>query len=88
MFRAIPKYYRSLKDELPDKLKKMDDENKSGKEVFKAAGGYVGMLKGLVQGDLKNGWATFGTDIGLIHDIVPVKELVDRLYKGVPEDQR
>lgn len=85
MFRYFMKFYRSLPGELPNKLVQMDEEGKSREEIFAAGHGAKGMLSGMVEGDLSNGIASFGTGIGLVHEIKPAAEIVEDLYKGVPD---
>ncbi len=87
-YKAEPKYYRSLPGELPNKLVQMYDEGKSGKEIWQAANSYQGLINGMVKGDLAHGFASFGMGISFIHKIEPAAKVVDRLYAGVPKDQR
>lgn len=85
MFRYYMKFYRSLPGELPDKLVKMDEELKTRDEIFAAGHGGQGLVNGMVEGDLSNGIASFGTGIGLVHKIKPAAEIVNDLYSGVPK---
>ena len=78
LFSAEPKYYRSLPGELPNRLVQLTDEGKSKKEVWRAANAY----------DLNKGYASFGLGISFIHQIDPIDKVVDRIYSGVPEEQR
>lgn len=84
MFKAEPKYYRSIPGTLPAKLVKMSEEGKSNEEVWRAADHYKGMQRGMVEGDLDNGYASFGMGMSFIKKIEPVKTVVDRLAKGIP----
>lgn len=87
-YRCPPRFVRSLKSPLSDRLKQMSDEGKSMQEIFDVANHYTGLLPGMLGGDLTGGYATFGNGISLVKDIAPAKEIVDRLYAGVPKEQR
>ena len=88
LFSAEPKYYRSLPGELPNRLVQLTDEGKSKEEVWRAANAYRGMHDGMIDGDLSKGYASFGLGISFIHQIDPIDKVVDRIYSGVPEEQR
>lgn len=88
MFKALPRFYRSLPGKLPNHLLEMSQEGKSKEEVWAAADHYNGMRTGMLEGDLDHGFASFGMGMSFIHDIAPVKTVVDRMYAGIPEDQR
>lgn len=83
MFKYYIKFYRSLPGKLPNKLLKMDEEGKSRDEIFAAGHGAVGLLNGMVEGNLSDGIASFGTGVGLIHEIKPAAEIVNDLYQGI-----
>lgn len=88
MYRAVPAFYRSLPGNLPNKLMKMNKEGKTGQEIFQAAHQYQGLIDGMLKGDLDNGYATFGMGISFINKIEPAAQIVDRLYSGVPAENR
>lgn len=88
LFSAEPKYYRSLPGKLPNRLVRLTDEGKSKEEVWRAANAYRGMHDGMVDGDLGKGYASFGLGISFIHQIDSIDKVVDRIYSGVPEEQR
>lgn len=86
LYRAVPAFYRSLPGELPNKLAKMNEEGKTGKEIFAAANNYQGMINGMVKGDFSTGYASFGMGISFIHEIKPAAQIVEELNQGVPEN--
>lgn len=86
MYRTIPRFYRSLPGELPNKLMQMDKDGATAEEISEASHSGMGLVNGMVEGDLTNGIASFGTGIGLVHDIKPAAEIVADLVKGLPEE--
>ena len=56
--------------------------------MWRAANAYRGMHDGMVDGDLGKGYASFGLGISFIHQIDSIDKVVDRIYSGVPEEQR
>lgn len=88
MFRAPNSFYRSLPGKLPNKLVEMDKAGASADEIWQAAGDYACLLNGMLLGNLDKGIASFGLGISLIHSIDPVKDIVDRMYEGVPKESR
>lgn len=83
-----PRFGRSLKSPLSDRLKQMSDQGKSKQAIFDAADNFTGLLPGMLGGDLTGGYATFGNGISLVKDIAPAEEIVNRLYAGIPQKQR
>lgn len=83
LYRTEPDFYRSLPGALPDHLQQMSDEGASRAQINRAANGYRGMKNGMFLGDLQQGYASFGTGLGLIHSIDPVSVIVDRLLERV-----
>lgn len=60
LFKALPKYYRSVPGNLPNRLVEMGDNGASNETVWRTAGNYSGMRTGMLLGDLDNGFASFG----------------------------
>lgn len=88
MFRAPNSFYRSLPGELPDKLVEMDKKGATADEIWAAAGDYDDLRQGMLFGKLDKGIASFGLGISMIHSIDPVAKVVNRIYSGIPEDER
>lgn len=88
MYRAKPKFLRSIKGSLPNKLAKMDKEGKSSQEIFEAMHEYQGLIDAMLTGDLSKGWATFGNGISFIHKVQSAAEIVNDLYQGVPKEDK
>lgn len=88
LFRWTTGHYRSLPGKLPSKLVQMDKDLKPTKEIFDAAHGVTGILNGMAKGDLNDGYASPGCGITLQHKIEPAKDIVARLYAGVPEKEK
>lgn len=88
MYRALPAYYRSIPGALPNHLVEMDSEGATNADIFKTGGNYAGMRTGMLLGDLSHGYASFGLGISMIHSIDSVKDIVDRLYAGIPVESR
>lgn len=88
LFRWTTGYYYSLLGKLPSKLVQMDKDLKPTKEIFAAAHGVTGILNGMAKGDLDDGYASPGCGITLQHKIEPAKDIIARLYAGVPEEAK
>ncbi len=86
MYRTVPAWYRSLSGPLPDELLRMSRAGATEEEIYKAQHAYIGMRDGMLFGDLAKGYASFGLGITQIHSIEPVKAVMDRLMRGVPEE--
>ncbi|MDY4761205.1 nitronate monooxygenase family protein [Streptococcus thoraltensis] len=83
LYRTKPAYYRSLPGKLPNKLAEMDHNLESNEDIFKASNPASGMRKGMLDGDLSDGFASFGLGISMIHSIDPVATIIDRLMNGI-----
>lgn len=88
LFNAEPQFYRSIPGNLPSKLDQLSNQGATHQEIWKLAGRYGGMREGMLLGDLKHGYASFGLGMSFIKEITTVSQVVDKLYQGVPEDQR
>lgn len=85
MYRAFPGYYRSLPGKLADKLVTLDKSGASGRDIFTAAGAFEGMHQGMILGNLDQGYASLGLGISSVHEIKPVKKIVDELADGIAQ---
>lgn len=85
LFKAIPKYYRSIPGNLPQHLIELGDSGKTNKEVWNADNGYSGMRTGMLLGDLDNGYASFGLGMSMIHEITTVNDVITNLSLGIPK---
>ncbi|MFC6323160.1 NAD(P)H-dependent flavin oxidoreductase [Companilactobacillus baiquanensis] len=83
-YRTQPAYYRSLPGELPNKLVEMSNNGASRSEIASASNGGDGMRLGMLEGDLSQGYASFGLGISQISKIESVSTIMDKLYAGVP----
>ncbi len=79
MYRDVPKYYRSLPGELPNKLLEMSNNGATEQEICDAHKGYTGMKEGMLFGDLSKGFASFGYGISFVKEILPVKDVIINL---------
>lgn len=83
LYRTVPAYYRSLPGELPNKLLEMSNNGATEEEIYEAQKQYIGMRNGMLLGDLKNGYASFGLGISMINKVEPASVIMDRLMRGV-----
>lgn len=85
LFKALPKYYRSIPGDLPKHLVELGNVGRPNTEVWNAANGYSGMRTGMLLGDLENGYASFGLGMSMIHEITTVYDVITKLSLGIPE---
>lgn len=83
MFRTPNGYFRGYKGGLTDQLMTLDSENKTPDEIWKHADGYVCLKRGMLDGDLEKGIASFGLGVGAINSIDSCQEIINRLSKGI-----
>lgn len=83
LFKALPKYYRSIPGTLPKHLVELGENGKTNEEVWKVAHGYGGMRTGMLLGDLENGYASLGLGLSLIKEITTVAQVTEELNKGL-----
>lgn len=79
LFRTKPAYYRSLPGPFADHLQELSDQGVSRDEIGKVMGGLYGLKRGMVDGDWDQGYVSLGTGITSIHEIRPVKAIIDDL---------
>lgn len=87
MFKALPRFYRSLPGKLAHQLVE-DSQSETKETVWNAAGKYVGMRRGMIDSDLNHGYASFGLGISFIKDIKPVQAVVDDMYRRIPDEAK
>lgn len=76
LFRTMPAYYRSLPGALANKLVEMDKAGATNEELGKIMGGFANLRKGMLDGDMENGYVSVGNGISDIHEIKSVKEII------------
>lgn len=76
LFRTIPAYYRSLPGALANKLVEMDGAGATNEELGKAMGGFANLRKGMLEGDIENGYVSVGHAISFIHEIKPAAQII------------
>lgn len=85
LFKALPKYYRSIPGDLPKHLVELGEAGRTNQEVWNAADSYSGMRTGMLLGDLENGYASFGLGMSMIHEITTVSDVITKLSLGIPK---
>lgn len=83
LFKALPKYYRSIPGNLPKRLVELGEDGKTNQEVWKEAHSYGGMRTGMLLGDLENGYASFGLGLSMINETATVAQVIAELSKGL-----
>ncbi|WP_251717522.1 NAD(P)H-dependent flavin oxidoreductase [Lactobacillus agrestimuris] len=81
-FNAVPRFFRTLHGELPDRLKEMEEKGKSAEEIYEAAHKFMGLYYGDVMGDLSKGFTGTGLGVSFTNKIEPAANIVDRLNEG------
>lgn len=81
LFRTIPAYYRSLPGALAHKLVEMDKAGASNAEIGKAMGVFANLRKGMLEGDMENGYVSVGNDISFIHEIKSTAQIIADMTK-------
>ena len=76
LFRTIPAYYRSLPGALANKLVEMDRAGATNEELGKAMGGFANLRKGMLEGDMENGYVSVGHAISFIHEIMSSAQII------------
>ena len=76
LFRTIPAYYRSLPGGLANKLVEMDRAGATNEELGKTMGGFANLRKGMLEGDMENGYVSVGHAISFIREIKPVAQII------------
>ena len=81
LFRRMPAYYRSLPGALANKLVEMDKSGATNEELGKMMGGFANLRKGMLDGDMENGYVSVGNGISDIHEIKSAKDIIDEMTK-------
>nr|WP_316612091.1 nitronate monooxygenase [uncultured Ruminococcus sp.] len=81
LFRTMPAYYRSLPGALANKLVEMDRAGATNEELGKTMGGFANLRKGMLDGDMENGYVSVGNGISDIHEIKSAKDIIDEMTK-------
>ena len=81
LFRTMPAYYRSLPGALANKLVEMDKSGATNEELGKMMGGFANLRKGMLDGDMENGYVSVGNGISDIHEIKSAKDIIDEMTK-------
>ena len=76
LFRTIPAYYRSLPGALANKLVEMDRAGATNEELGKTMGGFANLRKGMLEGDIENGYVSVGHAISFIHEIKSAAQII------------
>lgn len=80
--QTLNSYYRSLPTKLVKKM--VEEDNRDPERGVKASAlmqGTVGMRKGMLEGDLENGYISVGNGITYIKEICSVQALIDDLMR-------
>ena len=83
LFRTIPAYYRSLPGALANKLVEMDKAGATNEELGKAMGGFANLRKGMLEGDMENGYVSVGHAISFIHEIKSAAQIIADMTKDM-----
>lgn len=81
LFRTIPAYYRSLPGMLAHKLVEMDKAGATNVELGKTMGGFANLRKGMLEGDMENGYVSVGNGISFIHEIKSSAQIIEDMTK-------
>lgn len=81
LFRTMPAYYHSLPGALANKLVEMDRAGATNEELGKTMGGFANLRKGMLDGDMENGYVSVGNGISDIHEIKSAKDIIDEMTK-------
>ena len=81
LFRTIPAYYRSLPGALANKLVEMDKAGATNEELGKTMGGFANLRKGMLEGDMENGYVSVGHAISFIHEIKSAAQIIADMTK-------
>ena len=76
LFRTVPAYYRSLPGALANKFVGMDRAGATNEELGKAMGGFANLRKGMLEGDMENGYVSVGHAISFIHEIKSSAQII------------
>lgn len=79
--RSIRNALRARKNAAAQRVLEMEARGASLQELMSVISGQVGR-KAILEGDLESGTFAMGQAVGLIHDIKPVKELIEEIMAG------
>ena len=81
LFRTMPAYYRSLSGELANKLVEMDKAGATNEEIGRMMGGFANLRKGMLDGDMNEGYVSVGNGISFIHEIKSAAQIIADMTK-------
>lgn len=81
LFRTLPAFYRSLPTRLAHRMVEMSEAGASREDIARVMGGTVGMRRGMLEGDLEEGYISVGNGISYIREIRSVQALIDDLMQ-------
>lgn len=81
LFRTLPAFYRSIPTPHSAKLVAMSEAGASREEIAKVMNGGVGMRKGMLEGNLDEGYISVGNGVTLIKQIRSVQALIEDLMQ-------
>ncbi len=79
LFRTMPAYYRSYPGDLARELVSMDKAGATNEELGAKMGGFENLRIGMLEGDMDKGYVSVGNGITHIHEIKPIKQIIDDL---------
>ena len=59
----------------------MDKAGASNAEIGKAMGGFANLRKGMLEGDMENGYVSVGNGISFIHEIKSTAQIIADMTK-------
>ena len=77
----MPAYYRSLPGALAHKLVEMDKAGATNEELGRTMGGFANLRKGMLDGNMDNGYVSVGNGISDIHEIKTAGEIITEMTK-------
>jgi nitronate monooxygenase len=84
VMRSIRNTHRALRNKAAEKELEMEERGASLEEILTIIGGEQ-VEKALLKGDIEEGLGFSGQVVGLIDDIVSVKELIEGIVAGAKE---
>ncbi|MET0570720.1 MAG: nitronate monooxygenase [Pedobacter agri] len=85
LFRSAFSFYRSLPTPFAEKLVKMDKDGASTEEITEVLVSSQGMRVGMLEGNLEEGYVSFGNGITYINKIRPVKAVIEDVMQDFLE---
>ncbi len=84
ILRSIRNAARVMRNAAAQKALEMENRGASLEELLTVVGGQIGR-KALLEGDVDGGTFAIGQAVGLIHEIKPVKEVIEDIVKGAEQ---